>query len=150
MHRRSFMRNIATLTASASLFHAKLADATWLAQHFSSSEFSTLFDQLFAGHTIIDSHEVNISLPEIAENGAVVPITISSSLDHIDKIYILVEKNPTPLACEFELSKDVVVYITARIKMAESCNVVVIAQQDDYLLRSQKWVNVMQGGCGTG
>lgn len=150
MHRRKFMRNIAALTTSASLFNAKFANATRLSQHFSNSEFSTLLDQLFAGETIIDSPEVSISLPDIAENGAVVPITISSALDHINKIYILVEKNPTPLAAEFELSKDVAVYISARIKMAESSHVVVIAQQEDRLLRTQKWVKVMQGGCGTG
>ena len=88
--------------------------------------------------------------PEIAENGAVVPITISSELEQIKRIYIWVEKNPTPLAAEFELDESVAVYITARIKMAESCPVIIIAEQDDRLLRRQQWVKVMQGGCGTG
>jgi sulfur-oxidizing protein SoxY len=89
-------------------------------------------------------------LPTNAENGAVVPITIQSQLDNIDSVYIWAEKNPTPLVAEFELAKDVAIHITARIKLAENSHVIVIARQGQQLLRNLQWVNVMQGGCGTG
>lgn len=152
MHRRRFVQIFANLMATtiATLCHSKFANAFWPAEHFAAGEFNTHFAHLFANQSIIDSDDIEINLPEIAEDGAVVPITISSNLDQISKIYIWVEKNPTPLAAEFELSTAVSTYLTARIKMAESCNVVVIAQQGERLLRRQRWVKVMQGGCGTG
>jgi sulfur-oxidizing protein SoxY len=152
MFRRQFLLNLFNLTASAfaSAFWAKRADATWMSEHFAGGDFTSRFEQVYAGRTIIDSTEIDISLPDMAENGAVVPITISSELEQINRLSIWVEKNPTPLAAEFELSKALAVYLTARIKMAESCHVVVIAQQGERLLRNRRWVNVMQGGCGTG
>ncbi|MGY6278074.1 thiosulfate oxidation carrier protein SoxY [Methylomonas sp. MgM2] len=113
-------------------------------------EFRARFSQLFADRSIVDSDGIDIDLPEIAENGAVVPITINSELEGIGRIYIWVEKNPTPLAAEFEFDESMAVYLTARIKMAESCPVIIVAEQGDRLLRAQQWVKVMQGGCGTG
>ncbi|MDD1622861.1 MAG: thiosulfate oxidation carrier protein SoxY [Methylococcaceae bacterium] len=106
--------------------------------------------RLFADRSISYNDRINLSLPKIAENGAVVPITISSELDAIDRVYILIERNPTPLAAVFELSSEAMVYLTARIKMAESCNVVVIVRQGERLFKAQQWVNVVMGGCGTG
>lgn len=151
MRRRRFIQVISSLATSAiALYHSRPAFAAWSAEHFASGEFTSRFEQVFAGQAIIDSPDIIISLPEIAENGAAVPITISSELEQIERLYIWVEKNPTPLAAEFELSEAVAVYITARIKMAESCHVIVIAQQGQRLLRNQQWVKVMQGGCGTG
>jgi len=150
--RRNFLKQSASfaLALLSSFFSTKSAHAAWPAEHFSGDSFSDSLTRLFNIHSITDSGLIKLSLPLVAENGAVVPITISSDLDNIERIFILVEKNPTPLAAEFELSAAVSVYITARIKMAESCNVVIIAQQGASLLRSQQWVNVVQGGCGTG
>lgn len=150
--RRTFLKQNALLAIAAltSFFSVKIGYCAWQENHFANGLFSDSLNRLFNDRPIIDSNFIDISLPEVAENGAAVPITISSELEHIDRIYILIEKNPTPLAAEFELSAMVSVYITARIKMAESCNVVVIARQGSQLLRRQQWVNVMQGGCGTG
>ena len=129
---------------------SKMSSAAWSANHFSPSPYSEILSRLFNDKTITASDLLTIKLPETAENGAVVPITISSDLDNIQRLYILVEKNPTPLAAEFTLSGELAVYLTARIKMAESCHVVVIAEQGELLLRNQQWVNVVLGGCGTG
>ncbi|WP_347989862.1 thiosulfate oxidation carrier protein SoxY [Methylomonas sp. AM2-LC] len=129
---------------------SKSAVSAWDAGRFSASPYTDILHQLVKQQTLIDSNDMQISLPDIAENGAVVPISIRSDLDNIQQIYVLVEKNPTPLAAQFSLSARVAVQINARIKMAESCNVVVIAQQGDRYLRSQQWVKVSVGGCGTG
>ncbi len=151
-HRRCFLQKTAGLavTSMAALLQSKPAYAVWPTEHFAGGEFALRFEQEFAGQTIIDSRDINIVLPAVAENGAVVPITISSELEQIEWLSIWVKKNPTPLAAEFELSKQLPLYLTARIKMAESSDVVVIARQGERLLRSQQWVDVMQGGCGTG
>jgi len=152
MHRRRFLSHCIQLIAAPviALFYPKQATSAWLASHFATTEFSPQFQQLYAGLSITDTTDIEISLPDIAENGAVVPISISSKLDNIQGFDIWVEKNPTPLAAEIHFSADVLAVMTGRIKMAESCQVIVIAHQNQGLLRNQKWVNVMQGGCGTG
>lgn len=152
MERRTFLKQSVSVVIATviSFLGSKTGQAAWLAKHFASGQFNESMVQLFDNQAITESSQINIGLPKIAENGAVVPITISSELENIERIYILVEKNPTPLAAEFELSAKVSVYITTRIKMAESCNVVVIAKLGSQLLKSQQWVNVVQGGCGTG
>jgi len=152
MRRRDLVKHIATLGSAwmLNLLAGKRAWPAWNAEAFASGDFTSRFDSLFAGQHLIDSPEINLSLPAVAENGAVVPITISSELDGIDRLYLWVEKNPTPLAATFELAPAVAVFFSARIKMAESCNVVVLARQGERWLRNRQWVQVMQGGCGTG
>lgn len=152
MKRRTFLiRSIRTITGLLGLpALLRSASAAWPAERFANSEFNARFQNEFGDNRIIDSDLILLNLPSIAENGAVVPIHISSDLDHIDKLQIWVEKNPTPLAAEFELSPTALVYLNARIKMAESCHVVVMARQGSQWLRVRQWVQVMVGGCGTG
>ena len=149
--RRRFLIQIPKLLLGFSaLLASRLAHANWTLEHFGPSLFEDSFKAFYGNQTVIDSTEIQIKLPESAENGAVVPISISSDLEQISQIAIWVEKNPTPLAATVQFSSHASIYLTARIKMAESCHVVVIAKQGERLLKSQQWVNVMQGGCGTG
>lgn len=152
MHRRYFIKTVFTVAAGTivNTLCSKLSVAALSTKRSVNNGFPANVEQLFGSRTITESDDIHLNLPETAEDGAVVPITISSELEGITRIYIWVEKNPTPLAAEFELDQSVIPFITARIKMAESCNVTVVAQQDGQLLRRQQWVNVMQGGCGTG
>ena len=152
MVRRSFLQKLVQILAGiiATGLWPRESYANWSAKHFANNSFSMQAQQVFGDHPLIDSDAIMLQLPEIAENGAVVPLTVSSDLSDITRIYIWVEKNPTPLAMEIELDSAIAVYITARIKMAESCPVIVIAEQGERLLRAQQWVKVMQGGCGTG
>lgn len=152
MPRRRFLQFLFRAMAAAvtGVLCSKKVLAGWTAEHFAEGDFTTRFRQLFGDRAIADTDAIVLLLPEIAENGAVVPITISSELPDIQRLYIWVEKNPTPLAAKLEWDASLAVYLTARIKMAESCHVVVVAQQGERLLRTQRWVKVMQGGCGTG
>lgn len=124
--------------------------ASRVAEHFAAGDFETRFNALFASRIIIDTDLIRLDLPDTAENGAVVPLGIVSQLESVETLYVFVEKNPTPLVAEFELSPWVMAQITARIKMAESCRVVVIAQTPQQLFRCSRWVNVVHGGCGAG
>ncbi len=152
MNRRSFISSFLKLAISTltGYLTATSVNAARSQEHFAGGDFASRFQQLFAGQTITDTTDIHLELPAIAENGAVVPLTISSELEHIDHIFIWVEKNPTPLAADIQLSKHTLAYVTARIKMAESSNVIVIAKQGERLFRVQQWVDVMLGGCGTG
>lgn len=148
MYRRTFLE-LLTLTVAHFGF-AQQARANWRSEDFSAGDFQAKWQAITANQAVIDTQDISLNLPQIAENGAVVPIAIRSELDNLDKLYLLVEKNPTPLAAVFELSPAVSVYLTARIKMAESCNVIVLAKQGERWLRCGQWVKVMVGGCGTG
>lgn len=153
MRRRTFLIRYLLLALGSclgNLFGVRDSHADRAADDFADQPFTGIVTRLFGARYITDSDQLSIDLPNTAENGAVVPITISSDLDGIDRVYVLVEKNPTPLAADFQLSSSSLPYISARIKMAESANVVVIAKQGERLLKAQRWVNVVQGGCGTG
>ncbi|MDD4913508.1 MAG: thiosulfate oxidation carrier protein SoxY [Methylococcales bacterium] len=126
------------------------AVAARLAEYFSASRLDDALAGLFAGQPLIDSPAITLSVPDIAEDGAAVPVTISSALKNIRRVYILVENNPTPLTAEFELADTVSAYIAARIKMAASSHVLVIAEHESRLLKTRQWVTVVQGGCGSG
>lgn len=151
MRRRDFLYSCGlSLFRIAGLFFPRLALANWPAERFSQTEFGLQFERVYAGLRVVDSELVEIELPETAEDGAVVPLTLSSAQSSIRRFDIWVEKNPTPLAMQLELSPGVAPYMTARIKMAESCHVVVMADFEGRWLRRRRWVNVMHGGCGTG
>lgn len=152
--RREFIKSMLSvavygLTASSNIFHSALANTLWLKGDFNPSTFDDTLQHLFKDAEFIESRKIKLSrLPRVAENGAVVPITISSSLDNVEKIYILVEKNPTPLSAEFYLTPAVETRVSARLKMAETSNVIVIIESEGKLYRKSKKVKVAVGGCG--
>ena len=150
--RRNFIKQSAAwlLLLLGPFARTKNSLAASAAERFKTETFAAALTRLFNDRPIAESELIKLNLPEIAENGAVVPVTIGSELENISRIYLLVEKNPTPLAAEFTLTPMAAAKITARIKMAESCQVIVIAEHNGQLLKTQRWVNVTQGGCGTG
>ena len=86
--------------------------------------------------------------PTIAENGRVVPVEVSTSLENVQSISVVVEKNPRPLAVHFELTPGVVPELQSRIKMGQSSNVMVVVKTDTGLYSTTKEVKVTIGGCG--
>ena len=153
-NRREFIKSVLSiaaygLTIAGGIFHSTLASAQWLKEDFSRGTFDDTLSYLFEDAKFIDSRKIKISrLPRVAENGASVPITVSSSLDNVERIYILVEKNPSPLSIDFHLSLAVDARVSARLKMAETSNVIVIIESEGKLYRKSKFVKVTVGGCG--
>jgi len=143
-YRREFLKKTAVLTTSALAISTQSVHAQWLAESFSPN----LLDGTVK-RDIIDTDKIEIKLPKIAGNGAAVPITVSSSLDNIQSISILVEKNPIPLVAKFNLSAELDVFVTARLKMAETSNVIVLVETREGLYRAKEQVKVILGGCGT-
>jgi sulfur-oxidizing protein SoxY len=96
-----------------------------------------------------ESKEVSVTGPDIAENGAVVPIGAAASLPGVKRLLILVEKNPSMLAAMFDVTDAVDANITTRVKMGQSSNVIAVAMMNDgKVLFAQKEVKVTLGGCG--
>ncbi|WP_446811494.1 thiosulfate oxidation carrier protein SoxY [Methylomonas sp. 2BW1-5-20] len=149
--RRLFLKHSGILMLGALLAGKPVSAVTRrLADHFAVNDFTKIYKQVIDNQPVRDSDEIDLILPEIAEDGAVVPVSVASKLDGIEKFYLFADKNPTPLLAEFELTPQLAPYFTARIKLAESCNVILLAQHRGQLLRASRWVNVMRGGCGTG
>ena len=95
-----------------------------------------------------DSKDVTIVSPDIAENGAVVPIVVSSALPKTEAIYVLVEKNPFPLTASFTIPEGTDAYVATRVKMGESTKVYAVVKADGKLYSASKETKVTLGGCG--
>ena len=96
-----------------------------------------------------DSKDVVIIGPDIAENGAVVPVGCASSLPGVKRLLILVEKNPNMLCAMFDVSDSVEPSFNTRVKMGQSSNVMAVAiTADNKVLFSHKEIKVTLGGCG--
>ena len=92
--------------------------------------------------------QVTIVSPDIAENGAVVPVGATSKLANTTAIYLLVEKNPTPLAAGFTLPAGTEPEVQTRLKMGQSTNVLALVKADGKLYTATKETKVTLGGCG--
>jgi sulfur-oxidizing protein SoxY len=86
--------------------------------------------------------------PDIAENGAVVPVGATSNLPNTTDIYLIVEKNPTPLSCAFMIPAGTAPEVQTRLKMGQSTNVVAVVKADGKLYSATKETKVTLGGCG--
>lgn len=122
--------------------------AIWPAQHFATCPLDSTLKQLFNNQPIIESKLIDITAPLIAENGAVVPVTVLTSLPSVKKLYILVEKNPVPLCVIFTLTEHLQPQISARLKMAETSDIIAIAETPTGLFQARLPVKVTIGGCG--
>jgi sulfur-oxidizing protein SoxY len=100
------------------------------------------------GKTAEPSDKVKLDAPEIAENGAVVPISVSSSLPEVVSISILVSENPNALAASYKIPPGTVPSVANRIKMAKTTNVIAIVEAGGKLYSTSKEVKVTVGGCG--
>ena len=114
-----------------------------------SFEVKTMADALKAlGGTPATSDQISVVSPDIAENGAVVPVGATSKLADTTEIYLLVEKNPTPLSAGFILPAGTLAEVQTRLKMGQSTNVVAIVKADGKLFSATKETKVTLGGCG--
>ena len=96
-----------------------------------------------------ESKDVSIQGPDIAENGAVVPLGASTTLPGVKRMLLLVEKNPSMLSAMFDITDAVDANISTRVKMGQTSNVVAVAMMaDGRNLFAQKEIKVTLGGCG--
>jgi len=94
------------------------------------------------------SKDIVIDAPQIAENGAVVPIEISSSVPGTTAIAVVIEKNPFPLAARFEFKEGALPFVKLNVKMGETSDVRVVAFAGGQQLTATREIKVTIGGCG--
>ncbi|MBI2290211.1 MAG: thiosulfate oxidation carrier protein SoxY [Betaproteobacteria bacterium] len=89
-----------------------------------------------------------ITAPDIAENGAVVPIAVTSRILNTQSISIIAEKNPFPLSSTFDIANGAEGYVSTRLKMGETSNVRAVVKADGKFYTAVKEVKITIGGCG--
>ena len=149
--RRTALKRTGALAAAAmaaGLLRPTEAFADWNKSAFESKTVADALRNLKVASPA-DSKDIVIRAPDIAENGAVVPIEIQSNLPGTRSMAVLIEKNPFPYAGSFDLSQGALPFIALRVKMGETSNVrVVVATADGKFHAAAKEVKVTIGGCG--
>ncbi|MDB5927574.1 MAG: soxY [Betaproteobacteria bacterium] len=146
--RRAFVRVAAGALAVSGLLKAGSAGAaSWNKPGFESKAFGDAVKNLGAAN-MIESKDIAITAPDIAENGAVVPIAVTSRIPNTESISVVAEKNPFPLAATFDVSNGAEPYASVRIKMGQTSNVRAIVKADGKFYTAAKEVKVTVGGCG--
>ena len=121
----------------------------WAENAFKATTLADAESALFPGNQQAQpSGQVKLKAPQIAENGAVVPITVSTDLSDVSNISLLVEKNPSPLCASFNIDPSLEPEISVRIRMGETSNVVAIVKSGDKTYQASQEVKVTIGGCG--
>ncbi|MBY0270572.1 MAG: thiosulfate oxidation carrier protein SoxY [Burkholderiales bacterium] len=147
--RRDFLKlSAAACAAAAGLLKAGAAwAAPWNKAGFDAKTAADAQSSLGAG-SLIDSKDIIITAPDIAENGAIVPIAITSKIPNTQSIAIIAEKNPFPLAASFDISAGGEAYVSTRLKMGQTSNVRAIVKADGRFYTAIKEVKITVGGCG--
>ena len=138
---------LAGLMAAAGLL-PQSAMAAWNQAAFEAKSVADVMKALGAAAPV-ESKDVTITGPDIAENGAVVPVGASTTLPGVKRLLIMIEKNPALLAAAFDVTESIEPAFTTRVKMNQSSNVIAVAMMaDGKVLYAQKEVKVTLGGCG--
>ena len=104
--------------------------------------------KLLYGKSAEKSDKIKLDAPEIAENGAVVPISVTSTLSDVTAIAFLVAENPNALVAAYKIPAGTMPSVANRIKMARTSNVIVVVEAGGKLYSTSKEVKVTVGGCG--
>jgi sulfur-oxidizing protein SoxY len=120
----------------------------WNKAAFDTHSLPDTMKALGGGEPTPSKDIVFFQTPDIAENGAVVPVGISSNIPKTESIAILIEKNPNMVAAIFDIPAGTEPSITTRVKMGQSSNIVALVKADGKYYVASKEVKVTLGGCG--
>jgi sulfur-oxidizing protein SoxY len=124
------------------------ADAgKWPKNAFSQKKEADAISALY-GSVAQPSDKIVLDAPEIAENGAVVPISVTTALPDVTSISIVVAENPFPLAASYKISAGTTAMVANRLKMAKTSKVVALVESGGKVFSATKEVKVTVGGCG--
>jgi len=135
------------LFVAAGLIKPEMAMAVEDKKAFDAKSMTEAYGAIGSG-TPVASKEITINAPDIAENGAVVPVSVISRLGKTQQIYILIEKNPSMLAAAFTFLEGSEPEVTTRVKMGQTSNLHAMVKADGKYFFATKEVKVTMGGCG--
>ena len=137
------------LAVAAGLLKPQAASAqAWNKEAFATKNVNDTVKAMGGSSGAAESKDIVISSPDIAENGAVVPFTVTSRLPKTESIALLVEKNPNALAASFDIPAGTEAGVTTRVKMGQTSNVTALVKADGKFYYTTKEVKVTICGCG--
>ncbi len=153
MKRRLFLKGTVAggtlaVAVGAGLLAPRQVLAAWPQGAFEAKSVGDALNGLFGGDLTEPSSDIQIKAPDIAENGAVVPVSISAGMAGVEAISLVVEKNGTPLAATFNLTSNARPDVSTRIKMSQTSNVIAVVKAGGKMYSARKEVKVTIGGCG--
>lgn len=138
---------LALLAAVGLVMPGAAMAADWNKAAFDGKSLADAFKGLGAGAPA-NSADIILRAPDIAENGAVVPIAIESKIPGTQSIALLIEKNPNPLAAAFDIPAGTETSVSTRVKMGETSSVYALVKANGKYFVARKEVKVTLGGCG--
>jgi sulfur-oxidizing protein SoxY len=141
MQRRTFLKGTMASSAVAVAVGAGLLSPSTVLAAWPKAAFEASTDNSPSG-------DIKIKAPDIAENGAVVPVSISTSIAGVESIAIIASKNGTPLAANFRLGASAKADVSTRIKMGKTSDIIAIVKAGGKVHSARKNVKVTIGGCG--
>ncbi len=140
--------SVVTIAAAAGLLRPVTAFAAdWNKAGFEAKDLGSALSSI-GGGSAAASGDISIKAPDIAENGAVVPVEITSTIPGIESIAVIGEKNGFPLIADFKLMNGATGYISTRVKLGATSNVVAVVKAGGKTYKAHKEVKVTVGGCG--
>ncbi len=136
------------VAAGANLLTPRMVLAAWPEQAFKAKKYPDAMQALIGNTQPVDSKDIKVKAPDIAENGAVVSVTVKTTLPDVESISIFVPVNTFPLSASYEMSNMADGFITGRFKMAKTSDVVAVVKAGGKLYTAKKAVKVTLGGCG--
>lgn len=137
-----------SLAASMGLLIPRAVLAAWPKSAFAAKNVNDAVSALLGSSSLTESSDISIKTPPIAENGAVVNVSVESKLKNVSSISILVEKNASPLAANFNLPSGTLPFVKTRVKVSKSSRIIAIVKSGGKLYSASREVKVTIGGCG--
>lgn len=148
LHRRKFIHfgiSAMGVLAAGALWPLR-AFANALESAFKAKNVDELFKEF--GATPTPSDQIVLTTPDIAENGAVVPVSVVSKLPGTEQIMIVVEKNPNPMVAAFMIPEGTEASISTRVKVGQTCNIYAVVKTGGKYYSAMRETKVTLGGCG--
>ena len=152
MNRRTLLKGTLAagtvgMAVAAGLVAPRAVLAAWPKEAFEADSVGAAMNNIAGSDQAADG-DIEIKAPDIAENGAVVPVTVSTGMSGVESISILAAQNGNPLTSAYMLSDKAEPFVSTRIKMGKTSDVIALVKANGKLYRSSKEVKVTIGGCG--
>ncbi len=136
------------VAVGAGLMTPQAVVAAWNEKAFKAESVDDALAAAMGDASNTASDAIKIKAPDIAENGAVVPVSVSTDMADVESIALLAEGNNTPLIATFMLGEGAIADVSTRIKMGKTSDVIAIVKSGGKLHSARKSVKVTIGGCG--
>jgi sulfur-oxidizing protein SoxY len=154
MKRRTFLQGslagsaVAVAVGAGLLNPRSVLAAAWPQAAFDAKSVQDAMNSLFGSADSTASDDIKIKAPDIAENGAVVPVSVNTGIAGVTAIALITEKNASPLAASFNLGSTAKGFVSTRLKMSKTSDVIAVVEAGGKRYAAKKNVKVTIGGCG--